>query len=273
MAGYYKYALLVILAGSISFFAIAQKLPAKQEVSLRAPNNIKIDGKTTEWNDEFQAYNTVNRIFYIVSNDDNNLYVTVRAADFNSTMKILHGGITFSIGSAAEKKGGKSASKVLVTFPFPNANSHIEPLEDIVYHYEKIAKDTTEIKKQEESIILTANKQANDLFKGMAITGIKEIKEPIISIYNEAGIKTVAQFNNYMRYTYELAIPLKYLTSLINNEGKFRYSIKLNAKYPLVLKPGDIEGPTPKLGADFKPDQLYGNYDTDFSSEYTLAKK
>ena len=37
--------------------ANAQKLPNTQETSLRAPANLKVDGKPTEWNNQFQAYN------------------------------------------------------------------------------------------------------------------------------------------------------------------------------------------------------------------------
>ena len=49
--------ILSILFAVITFTATAQKLPNVQATSLRAPANIKIDGKATEWNDKFQAYN------------------------------------------------------------------------------------------------------------------------------------------------------------------------------------------------------------------------
>ncbi len=40
-----------------------RKLPNVQQVSLRAPANINIDGKTTEWNNRFQAYNDTTHVY------------------------------------------------------------------------------------------------------------------------------------------------------------------------------------------------------------------
>ena len=52
----------------ISFLVIytsttAQTLPLKQEISLRAPSNIKLDGKSTEWGDKFQAFDKATEVF------------------------------------------------------------------------------------------------------------------------------------------------------------------------------------------------------------------
>jgi len=58
----------------IGFFANAQKLPEVQTVNLRAPAGIKIDGKPTEWDSKFQAYNKSTNAFYTIANDDDNLY-------------------------------------------------------------------------------------------------------------------------------------------------------------------------------------------------------
>jgi hypothetical protein len=48
---------LLLLAVLAFANANAQKLPNVQQVSLRAPANIKIDGKATEWSG-FKALNT-----------------------------------------------------------------------------------------------------------------------------------------------------------------------------------------------------------------------
>lgn len=53
----------------------AQKLPKVQQASLHAPANIKIDGKATEWEGKFEAYNPGSRVFYTLSNDSENLYL------------------------------------------------------------------------------------------------------------------------------------------------------------------------------------------------------
>ena len=41
----------------IALPAHAQKLPKVQKTSIRAPENIKIDGKANEWDNKYQAFN------------------------------------------------------------------------------------------------------------------------------------------------------------------------------------------------------------------------
>jgi len=94
------YALLVLL---ISINVNAQKLPALQKESLYAPANIKIDGKATEWDNKFQAYNAANSIFYTLSNDDKNLYLVVFTSENEALSKIIYGGITLTVTDAANK--------------------------------------------------------------------------------------------------------------------------------------------------------------------------
>lgn len=52
------------------FSAQAQKLPGVQQTALRAPTQIKIDGRTTEWGNQLQAYNKATCIYYTLCNDD-----------------------------------------------------------------------------------------------------------------------------------------------------------------------------------------------------------
>ncbi|HCN82336.1 MAG TPA: hypothetical protein DIT07_01770, partial [Sphingobacteriaceae bacterium] len=80
--------LLLFLIGILYLIIIpvttsAQKLPNIQEASLRAPAGIKVDGKATEWNNQFQAYNKATEIFYTISNDDDKLYLAVQATDLD----------------------------------------------------------------------------------------------------------------------------------------------------------------------------------------------
>ena len=73
--------------------AQAQKLPNVQKDGVRAPANIRIDGKTTEWDNKFEAYNKATDVFYTISNDDNYLYVTVQATQAAIIRKIIGGGV------------------------------------------------------------------------------------------------------------------------------------------------------------------------------------
>src|SRR6202012_131420 len=76
--------------------ANAQKLPGKQEESVRSPGNIKIDGRAVEWGGQFAAYNKSTQLFYIVSNNDDNLYLTVQATDSATIQRIIAHGLTFT---------------------------------------------------------------------------------------------------------------------------------------------------------------------------------
>ena len=77
----------------IAISADAQKLPTEQQVSLRAPAGLKIDGKATEWDNKFQAYNHHTDFYYTIANDDNNLYLIVQANEPAIIKRILKGGI------------------------------------------------------------------------------------------------------------------------------------------------------------------------------------
>lgn len=280
IAGYYEYTLLAALAGSMSFFATAQKLPNKQGVSVRAPDNIKIDGKTTEWNDEFQAHNWGNHIYYTLSNDDNNLYLTACMDDMLGNRKILRGGLTFSILPLSKK-----AKKLSITFPVASKNGigSIDVEESgggPLFSYSILKSDTVANKAKIDSLIAISNREIAKEHKEIYITGIPEISDPLLSIYNTQGIIAGASFDKKMRYTYELAIPLKYLEAAISNAKSIRYNIKLNVLSPIIeAKRVTYSGPPIrelKIATQLRPESLNDLFiynDSDFSGEYTLAKK
>ncbi|MFD2147970.1 hypothetical protein [Mucilaginibacter antarcticus] len=85
----------------------AQRLPDLQKESLRAPADIKIDGKPAEWDNKFRAFNKSTEVFYTIANDDNRLYLTIQADRRNIINKIINGGVALTI-----KKGGKKTVMV-----------------------------------------------------------------------------------------------------------------------------------------------------------------
>src|SRR5471030_2086908 len=97
-----KISLNTLLIAGIGFSASAQK--NIQEGSMRAPAGIKVDGKLTEWNDNFQATNKVTLLTYTLSNDDNNVYLSIKSTDQMNNNKITAGGISFTINTADKKK-------------------------------------------------------------------------------------------------------------------------------------------------------------------------
>ncbi len=249
----------------ISVSAYAQKLPNVQQGSLRAPANTKIDGKLTEWNDKFQAYNDVNRMFYTIANDADNLYLVIRLANEGALNKVFHGGITFSVNGT-----GQSKEKVAITYPIDVIGFRNDKYEAIQFshgRYRMLKKEGATTDKLNE-LVKTTNKQIASYFKDIQVTGIKEITNPTIPIYNTENIQTVVAFNDQMEYIYEMAVPLKFIRSFIT-DNKLKYNIKMNAR-PTIKTNANVPPMPSYNGNDLE--LLYQNHPSDFSGEYTLAK-
>jgi len=283
-----KLALSALLMIAFSLLVNAQKLPDKQPFAgVLAPTNIKIDGKATEWNDAFHAYNEANRIWYTVSNDDKNVYLIVRTKGLFGNEKIMMGGLTFTVRSAKVKTNkDKDAKYVSVTFPVMENPEDLKTIIVSSEKYRRLRNDITGNQKSIDSLQFAINKTAGTVFKEMQVLGIKGV-DSVISIYNETGIHAAASFSNKIEYTYELAIPLKYLENTINSDGKFSYNIKQNGPPTdnslnsiMFVNAGGvlmrlenakvILGISPESGG---PDDSYRFFSTDFWGEYTLAKK
>ena len=81
-----------------------EKLKDVQETPQWAATGVKIDGKLTELNNSFQAFNKKEKLFYTVSNDARFIYLQLKASDETTLAKIQAGAITFSLNTAAKKK-------------------------------------------------------------------------------------------------------------------------------------------------------------------------
>ena len=263
----------IIMIAIVPLTSNAQKLPNIQTASLRAPDNIKIDGKTTEWNDKFQAYNTANRFFYTLSNDDDNLYLSLSTNDEYVFSKIMYGGITLTIQLPVEKTDKRSTAvkNVAITYP-PIVKPLKGPIIDIDKSLRRFVKnnDTTKIapKKKLDSLCSVIDDKMNNLFKEIRVEGIDDVQDTLISIYNSEGMKVSAHYNSRLQYVYELAIPLKYLGVAIKSGVKFRYNIKLSGR-PESASHLVVENPM----AFYGPDYLYVYTPSDFWGVYNLAKK
>jgi len=265
--------LLITLISIIPVLAIAQKQPQiQEELSVRAPANIKTDGKLDEWpNKLLNAYNSTSRVYYVVSNDDNNLYFTIRGFGQRVSRKALQGGLIVTISHSVDKKiRTKAADNVTITFPTPQDQKVIGHIMQPQYEMVPFRQDTALNKKQLDSLLTEANTRIAASLKEIKITGVKEIEDTILSVYNTEGIKAKAQFIK-VQPVFEIAIPLKYLGLSTANPVKFSYNIKLN-----VLPALGINMDLPDNGfATNAPnaDEMYLENATDFWGEYILAKK
>lgn len=264
----------LLLFSIVPLFAAAQKLPKIQTAAVRAPVTIKIDGKTTEWNDSFQAYNSGQHIYYTISNDDENLYLTARMDDdILGNRKIFKGGITFAVIPALKK-----AEAVTVTFPVisPKRTGELEQEDGgKQFYYRNLKKDAIANKAKIDALISTSNAEIKKVYKQIHITGIPEITDTLTSIYNAQNIMVAASLDNKMRYIYELAIPLKYLEAAISDVKRLKYKITLRTLPIIEPKRVQPTGVVVVLGRYIGPGSLDDQFlfnNTDFSGEYTLAK-
>lgn len=263
-----------ILTSCLIFFiysAYGQKLPNIQRNSYRAPINIKIDGKASEWGNQFQAYNNATQVFYTLANDSNNLYLVLQSGDLLIEKKILSGGVLLSISTI----GKKDKSPMILKFPLLSESiaSGIGHNLNEINPSPKMEKETS----KNDSLILLMNKHLDNYLKEIAVKGIPSIEDSVLSVYNSNGIKAFAQFDNNASLTYELAIPLKYLSLIAGKSSKITYNIKVNNIFSqgkvVMLDPGASSNSTMVIigssinGKNQSENQAL-NSDTDFWGEY-----
>nr|WP_294792957.1 hypothetical protein [uncultured Mucilaginibacter sp.] len=250
----------LLLIAALTFTnALAQKLPRIQQASLRAPANIKIDGKATEWEGKFQAYNPGSRVFYTLSNDGENLYLIACMEEKSGNFKAIGAGITLTIQPPKGASGDKKSS--VITYPTKGKINERDKINDHMHLVYNLKDD----KRKRDSVQNITNKMMATAFKLMDVSGLNDISETSIPVYNLQGIRVAAKISDEAQYVYELAIPLKYISFLADNNGTVNYSIKVNA-------PAEGAGVMVKDPSRLNPDMLYQLYSTDFSGEYTLAK-
>jgi len=261
----------------IPITANAQKLPYIQANSLLLPTTAKVDGKSTEWNDQFQANNHSTDIYYTIANNKNVLYLIIQAKDPLIAKKIIGGGVTFTVNTSGAKSTDNSMGVLFPILADGIKSKIASGLNDL-----NSAKEASAPVNSLDSILSVINKLLTDNAKEINVKGSKSLTDTLLSVYNADGIKAMALFDNKGALTYELSITLKQLNLSINNPSKFSYNVRLNGVTSSV-KPvihQTINGPitvttTPRMGVRSNSESSFQimNYVTDFWGEYTLAVK
>ncbi|MGY3211788.1 hypothetical protein [Mucilaginibacter sp. HD30] len=217
-----------------------EKLKDVQETPQWAATGLKIDGKLTELNNSFKAYNKTVKSFYTISNDARFIYLQLKTTDQTTIAKIQAGAITFALNTSDKKK---EEDAFLVTFPvitraargqrgaggpgggaagggrggfggaggFGGGGGGIPGF----------GATTDSARKENEKRFLIAAKE-------IKVSGFKDIADSLISVYNEYSIKAAMDFDAEGNFTYEIAIPLKQI-GLTPGDGKeIAYNVKLN---------------------------------------------
>jgi hypothetical protein len=287
-----KLSALFVITFQVYLFAVAtaQKLPPIQQASARAPQNVKIDGRLTEWANMPWAYNETNRIYYLVANDDANLYLTIRGTDATVTTKVLNGGIAFTISHTLDKKlRAKAAGNATVTFPVSLSNNAMMSVMMPLLSLREFKRDTIAHLKEIDSIRAVANKRLTTVLKEIGVSGLKGISETTLPLYNDKDIMATGKLQG-AQPVFEIAVPLKYLGLDFIGNKNFSYNIKLDIPVYDPTKPREdimservasapsIEvksGPPPaRTGLPMAdPDGDYQEHKTELWGEYTLVGK
>jgi len=282
----------VVLLSALAFLQVnAQKLPNVQQVSLRAPANIKVDGRASDWGDKFEAYNPATDLYYTIANDDKRLYFI-----FLSDSKKVRGNAT----PGAVSVSSPALINYLVNGGIriniqKNANKNDKGVPGVVFPYFKegagisfFLTNAGVMDKDADSIMKANNKRLNSGVKWIYTTGISGV-DTELPVYNEKGIEAANAFDIRKSYICEFAIDLEHLGLSISDPSKFSYHIILNGgprKYslinqtlqnaPKIGKNADgsamTEAQVNKIYDDLRSAQDPNAASSDFWGEYTLAK-
>lgn len=232
----------------VSIAARNKKLPNIQKVSVRAPDDLKIDGSLEEWDNRFKAFNKTTGLFYTISNNDEYIYLTVQAKNKRIINKLMSGGMSFTISNSCI---ATDTTNVTILFPLMPL-----PLSREILH--TAGKGITETPNGRYEVTYKSNKVSipqanNELIENMQyikVAGVEKITDfvnpftvtnyqqfpllrhnfKLLSIDNQSGIKAITRFDDKGAYNYELAIPVRYLNRVIDNYQKFGYNITLHGR-------------------------------------------
>lgn len=206
----------------IGSMAFAQKPPKVQQVSLRAPADIKIDGDASDWDSKMVAYNKNTELYYSIANDNQSLYLLIQADKSDIITKIIHSGITLAI-NMKEKKDKES-----FMMTYPRYKKGEVPLYFTMNNPAEGEPDSIKASLQIDSLINKKNQQLADRLKYIGIKNIGQTIDSILTVNNEKRIAATVRLNNKLVCTYEVSIPLKIIGLDLEKEKPFYYHIILN---------------------------------------------
>lgn len=175
----------VILLTALSLHA--QQPPDIQQNPIWASGK-KIDGNLADWGAALAAYNATNKIWYAIANDNDYIYLAIKKTD-NLAKIYAPASIQFYVSANGDRK---TEQLPMLHFPVTTEGIH---------------------------------KKLPEKWDEIAVRNIPAIKDSLISIYNQYGIKAAWKLdaaNNV--FTSEIRIPRKLLAL---NGNAFDYNICL----------------------------------------------
>ncbi|OCX51107.1 hypothetical protein BEL04_20555 [Mucilaginibacter sp. PPCGB 2223] len=201
-----------LIISAISCFA--QK-DSKQYMQ-KAPADVNIDGKLTEWGDSLALYDIKTKLNYTIANNDTDLYVIAYVTDPKLRRKIMAAGITVSVNPE-----GKKHKTYSLTYPVPDGSAIFKP------H--------------------TGDEDGEDIRKptllqstSIRVTGFKNVESDVITTANTYGFKAAVKFDDKHNLVYETAIPIKMLNIKPGKNEELEINIQVNG-VERPVKGGGVE--------------------------------
>jgi hypothetical protein len=183
--------------------AFAQK-DSKQYMP-KAPANVNVDGKMTEWGDTLALYDIKSKLNYTIASDDTDLYIVAYVSDRQTKHKIMAGGITISVNPE-----GKKHKTLSVTYPIPDKAAMFIPHN---------ADDDSEDDVQKPSLLQSTS---------IRVAGFKDVESDVITTSNTYGFKAAIKFDEKHNLVYETAIPIKMLYMKPGKNDELEINIQIN---------------------------------------------
>jgi hypothetical protein len=179
-------------------------------------DKIEVDGKISEWKTPLKFYDEKSKLQYTISNNDENLYICIRAAEQLTQRKMFSAGMKIIIDTS-EKASKNPIPLPSILFPEGRKEKNKQVSGDLDLDYTSGA-----YRSMQKPGLST-----------MQISGFKTPVDGIYPLHIDAGISIGIDTDNNKILTYEAAIPFstfyKNRLSLSDSTKTITISIILNA--------------------------------------------
>ncbi|HEY1039882.1 MAG TPA: hypothetical protein VGF30_10780 [Bacteroidia bacterium] len=223
---YSKLNIIIPVAALVATFISCS--PKTANVISRQKNAVNVDGKAEEYG-EFRYYNSEAKMFYNLSNDNENLYLCLKINDENIQQQILMAGMDVWLDTLSKAK-----EQIGIRYPLPGVRPTMPEFKGAGQPREK-----PDVAKMKQNMLMSQ--------KTMDLRGFKNATNGSNFLQTTDGIKLQLDWDANNCLIYELAIPLKnwYKPTLAKSDTAkiFTLTININAFEMPSGAPGGFNGP------------------------------
>lgn len=175
-------------------------------------NKITTDKNTLDWDNQSVYVDPKTNSTCVITNDNNNVYLSLKFKDTLTQMKIFRGGLEISIDTL-----NKNKYPISIIFPYSIDRENTEPNS---YSNTGVYSDMNYMQNR---------KRLLEISKTMKLIGFKNgYSEAIIGDQNKLNIKASMKFDDSDCLLYELSVPISLFAD--NNIFRHKAPIKFNFK-------------------------------------------